>query len=129
MKNLRCFTAILLIATMFANFSCSSDDDDDKKEENLIVGKWKVMESGYTDEIMEYKANGTFEYFYVNDGYSETGIYKIESGKLYLMWDEDDIKDWDIYKIHELNSISLMIEEYDEKGNLYGYKESFQRIK
>lgn len=119
---------MLLLATMFLSFNaCSSDDD--KKEENSIVGKWKVMATGYTDQIMEFKSNNTFEYFYTNKGYSEKGKYKIESDKLFLMWDEDDIPTWDMHKIHELNSISLIIEEYGSNGNLDGDKEYFQRIK
>lgn len=132
MKQIKFITVLLLFATIVFNITaCSSDNEDGTKEDNSIIGKWKVMGEGHTDtcEIIEYKSNGTFEYFYTKDSYSETGKYKIESDKLYLIWDEDDVQDWDIYKIHELNSISLIIEGYDIKGNLKGYNESFQRIK
>lgn len=132
MKQIKFITVLLLFATMVFNITaCSSDNEDGTKEDNSIIGKWKVMGEGHTDtyEIIEYKSNGTFEYFYTKDSYSEIGKYKIESDKLYLIWDEDDVQDWDIYKIHELNSISLIIEGYDIKGNLKGYNENFQRIK
>lgn len=127
MKSFKCFTAILLIATMFVSFNACSDDDDDKKEENLIVGKWKELGSS---EILEFKSNGTFEYTDSGDtNYKEYGKWKIESdGKLYFLFSDEDT--WWASKIHEVNSTSLVLEEYEEDNNtLSGDKDSYQRIK
>lgn len=114
---------------MFISFNaCSSDDDeDDKKEENLIIGKWKSLDPDEVGEILEYKSNGTLEWTDINDPeYSETGIYKFVSGDLHIMFDDDGY--WKPFKIHELNSTSLITERYYD-GELAGYKYKFQRIK
>ena len=128
MKNFRCLTAILITATMFVSFNaCSDDDEDDKKEENLIVGKWKSLDPDEEGEILEYKSNGTLEWTDINDpNYSETGIYKFVSGDLQLLFDGDS--NWKPFKIHELNSTSLITERYYD-GELSGYKYKFERIK
>lgn len=120
MKNFRCFTAILLTATMFISFNaCSDDDDNDSdKKENLIIGKWKASDT----DIIEFKANGSFEY-----SSTETGKWKIEGDKLYFLYENGSI--WWVSKIHELNSTSLVLEEYeDDNTTLSGDKESYQRV-
>lgn len=131
LKKMRLLTAMLLLASVFIGFNACSDDDDKDKEENYIIGMWDVMEKGSIGEVIEYKSNGTFEYYYTEEhkDENETGKYKIESGKLYQMWDEDDVPSWSVYKIHELNSTSLVIEEYEEGDKLSGYIESFQKKK
>jgi len=128
MKKFRCIAVVLLLATMFVSFNaCSSDDDDNGKEENLIVGKWKELSSS---EILEFKSNGTFEYTDSEDtDYKEVGKWKIESdGKLYFLFSDDDT--WWASKIHEVNSTSLILEEYiEDNATLSGSKYSYQRIK
>lgn len=127
MKQIKFISAMLLIAVMFLSFNACSDDDDKGKEQtSSIVGKWKVLEEGYTNDRYEFKSNGTFDYYHADDKYHEVGKYKIESGKLYQMYSDEE--DWIIYQIVELNSISLITEEFRENGTLSGYRESYQRI-
>ena len=127
MKNFRCF-AVVLLATMLVSFNaCSSDDDEEDKKESLIVGKWK--ETGSTT-VLEFKSNGTFQYTETDDpNYEEHGKWKIESdGKLYFLFSDENT--WWASKIHEVNSTSLVLEEYEEDNTtLSGYKDSYQRIK
>lgn len=128
MKNFRCFSAILLIATMFLSFNACSDDDS-PKEENLIIGKWKELGTN-TTKILEFKSNGTFEYTDSEDAdYKEVGKWKIESdNKLYFLFSDEDT--WWASKIHEVNSTSLVLEEYlEDNTTLSGSKDSYQRIK
>ncbi|MFV0539334.1 MAG: hypothetical protein ACK5M3_18500 [Dysgonomonas sp.] len=126
MKQIKFITVMLLLATLILSFNACSDDDDDKND-NLIIGKWREFDTSLSD-ILEFKTNGTFEYTSSTDpDYEEHGKWKIESGdKLYMLFSDED--DWGIYKIHEVNSISLIVEEYDEKGNLDGEKMIFQRM-
>lgn len=127
MKQIKLISAMLLIATMFLGFNACSDDDDNGKEQtSSIVGKWKVMEDKYSNDRLEFKSNGTFDYYHAEWKYSEVGKYKVESGKLYQMYSDEE--DWIIYQIIELNSISLITEEFRENGTLSGYRESYQRI-
>lgn len=107
--------------------SCSDDDDEEKKEEHLIVGKWKALDSGYEGNFLEFKSNGEFSYVYP-EGDSENGKYKIESNELYMIWLEDEEPEWYRYKLHTLNSTNLVIERYDEKGDLDGEKDNYQRM-
>lgn len=126
MKNFKCFTAILLIATMFVSFNaCSSDDEDDKKE-SLVIGKWRLTdENGSYHTHLEFKSNGTFEYTSSKDpNYEEHGIWKIESDILYMLFSDTE-DDWFTSKILVLNSTSLVFEDLEEEGD---GKSTYQRI-
>lgn len=127
MKQIKFISAMLLIATMFLGFNACSDDDDKGKEQtSSIVGKWKPMEDGYTNDRLEFKSNGTFDYYHAEDKYSEVGKYKVESGKLYQMYSDEE--DWIASKIVELNTISLVLQEFYDDGTLSNTKDSYQRI-
>lgn len=127
MKQIKLISAILLIATMFLGFNACSDDDDKGKEQtSSIVGKWKVLDAKYANDWYEFKSNGTFDYYHAEGDYHEVGKYKVESGKLYQMYSDED--HWHIYQIVELNSISFITEELEEDFTLSGYRESYQRI-
>jgi len=130
MKQIRLFSMMLLLATMFLGFTaCSSDDDNNGKEEHLIVGKWKEL-GIKTSTILEFNLNGTFQYTDSEDtDYEEHGKWKIESdGKLYFLFSDEDT--WWASKIHEVNSTSLVMEEYlEDNTTLSGSKDSYQRIK
>ena len=122
MKTLRLLSYLLVIALSVGFVSCSDDGDD--KDEISIVGKWKSTDN----DVLEFESNGTFMYYYDDGDNDEGGKWKIESGKLYMMWLENDEPDWTMCEIHVLDSISLIIEEY-YNGKLDGYRMSFQRIK
>lgn len=131
MRNFRCFPAILLIATMFLSFNACSDDGEDDKKESLIVGKWKLISgNGNVHTHLEFKSNGTFEYTSTEElDYEEHGKWKIESDILYMLFSDEE-EDWMTNKIHLLNSMSLIIEEFNDDGSLDGEsKDSYQRIK
>lgn len=131
MKQIKLFSMMLLLATMFLSFNACSSDDEDKKEENSIVGKWKLINSnGSVHTHLEFKSNGTFEYTSTKEPeYEEHGKWKIESdGKLYFLFSDEDT--WWTSKIHEVNSISLVLEEYlEDNTTLSGDKDNYQRIK
>lgn len=124
MKQIKLFSMMLLLATMFVGFNACSDDDDDKGNDS-IVGKWKVMQSGYDGDFMNFTSDGKFEYYHASRDYSEYGKYKVETGNLYLMYSDEDT--WIIYKIVQVNSTSAIIREYEENGEL-GDTYSFQRM-
>lgn len=124
MKQIKLFSVLLLLATMFMGFNACSDDDDDKGND-LIVGKWKVMASGSDGDWMNFTSDGKFEYYHAKNEYSEYGKYKVETGNLYLMYSDENT--WIIYKIVQINSKSAIIREYEENGEL-GDSYSFQRI-
>ncbi|MBK5721565.1 hypothetical protein JGH11_11850 [Dysgonomonas sp. Marseille-P4677] len=126
MKKIK-FITLLLLATLTLSFNACSDDNDDQTEESLIIGKWKENKTSLSD-IVEFKNNGTFQYTSSTDSdYEEHGKWKIESGdKLYMLFSDED--EWGISKIHDVNSISLVLEDYNSEGNLDGEKMIFQRM-
>lgn len=132
MKKIKLLTVVFLLSTLFVGFNaCSNDDEDDGKKDQLIVGKWKRMtEEGSVHTHLEFKSNGTFEYTSINENerdYEEHGEYRIENGKLYQMFSDED--EWIIYKIDELNSISLILRGHNSDGELDDYTINYQRVK
>lgn len=123
MKTFRLFATLFVVALCSTVVSSCSDDDDDK-DEITIVGKWKSTENN----VLEFKSNGNFTYEYSVDDDAEGGKWKIESSKLYMMWSDDDEPEWTAYKINELSSVKLIIQEYDADGTLSDWTESYQRM-
>ncbi|WP_165027320.1 lipocalin family protein [Dysgonomonas sp. ZJ279] len=129
MKQIKFISAILLLATLFLGFNaCSSDDDKDEEQTNSIVGKWKLTtNNGSIHTHLEFKSDGTFEYTSTKEtDYKEVGKYKIESDKLYQMFSDEE--DWVTSQIVELNTISLILQEFHNDGTLSNTKDSYQRI-
>lgn len=132
MKQFKFITVLLLFAVIIFNITaCSSDNEEDKKEDNLIVGKWELINKNHNPvhTHLEIKSNGTFEYTSEKElEYKEVGKWKIESEKLYQLFSDED--EWMISKIHEINSISLILEEYNrDKGVPSGLIDTYQRVK
>lgn len=105
MKNFRCFTAILLIATMFISFNaCSSDDDDE--ENNSQNGK-------RLSKVTMYNSDNS-----INDSF----IFSYTNGKLSKITFEED----EPFNISYSNNNVIISGEY--KQNLYlnniGFAES-----
>ncbi|MFR3214874.1 MAG: hypothetical protein ACLTWE_16055 [Dysgonomonas mossii] len=131
MKQIKFITVLLLFATMVFNITACSSDEEGKKEDNLIIGKWELINKNYNHvhTHLEIKSNGTFEYTSDREPeYKEVGIWKIESEKLYQLFSDED--EWMMSKIHEVNSINLILEEYDtDKGVPDGLINTYQRVK
>ncbi|MES2557067.1 MAG: hypothetical protein V4604_13005 [Bacteroidota bacterium] len=65
---------LLALATAFMLNSCGPDSKE------LIVGKWKEIETG--SSVTEYKADGTYFVNY-DDGTTEEGKYRVDGVTLY----------------------------------------------
>lgn len=119
MKKIKLMTVVMLLSVFFIGFSACSDDDDDKKEtEHLIVGKWKrINEEGSFHTHVEFKSDGTFKYTNTEDlDDVDLGEWKIEGDILYQLFSDEDEIEWIPNKIHELNSITLILEELIDAG-------------
>lgn len=116
MQKFKLITIILLLSTLFIGFSACSDDDDKEKTEHLIVGKWKrINEEGSLHTHVEFKSDKTFKYTSTEDSEEvEVGKWKIEGDMLYEWFSDQDY--WSPNKIHELNSITLILEELIDAG-------------
>jgi len=124
MKKFRLFATVLMVALCAMIVSSCSDDDDDKdNEKTLIVGKWQTLDADY-ESILEFKSNGN-----CIDSYGGNGKYKIEEGKLSMMWFEEDEPEWEVWRINTLNSTSLIIQVYEDDGTLSDEIERYERIK
>lgn len=132
MKQIKIITVLLLFTAIGFNFiACSSDNEDNQKENNYIIGKWELINKNHNSvhTHFEIKSNGTFEYTSDQEPeYKEAGKWKIESEKLYQLFSDED--QWMMSKIHEVNSINMILEEYDtDKGIPNGLINTYQRVK
>lgn len=135
MKQIKLFSVVLLLATMFIGFTaCSDDDDDKKKEENLIVGKWKLIT--YTDEIeyFIFKTDGIMTWG-DDDSIHDYARYKIKGNILYLLWSDSDVienesKEWWNKDISdEWDSSNIEIKDDVLTLKYENSKDSYRRVK
>lgn len=130
MKQIKLFSMMLLLATIFVGFNaCSSDDDNNNQSsyEELIIGKWLLIVSDGSNEVehLVFKSNGIMTWG-SDDYISDYARYKIINNKIYFRWsDKDNLENesqewwndtnynnednWESSPIYELNSTTLKI--------------------
>lgn len=101
MKKLIIVTAVLFL------ISCGA------KKEELIIGKWKEVETG--SSVSEYKPDGTYFITY-DDGTTEEGKYRIEGTKLFnTIKGESEEVFVELTTLDEKNLIQNIAGQYETK--------------
>lgn len=131
MRTFRLIGMALIAIVMCMNFTaCSSDDDENvpKIEQANLIGKWQstwertheiengkevvTSDEAYTDDIWEFKADGTCIASYANNDYTKTSRWSLKDNILTLSHSDTNS---DIFIVNELtaNKLILAFEDWD----------------
>ena len=130
MKTFKLLGMTLLMVLCTVNFTACSDDENDKPviEEANLIGKWQstwekihkvengkevvTSDEAYTNDLWEFKADGTCIESRVDGGYTETSRWSLKGDKLTVSHNDGYDDD---YTVKELttNKLVLAFEDWD----------------
>lgn len=131
MKTLRFLGMTLLMVLCVTTFTACSDDDENDKpmiEEANLIGKWQstwekihkvengkevvTSDEAYTNELWEFKADGTCIESYVDGGHTETSHWSLKGNKLTISYSDGYS---DVLTVNELTATKLVLafEDWD----------------
>lgn len=131
MRTFKLLGMTLLMVLCAVNFTACSDDDENDKpviEEANLIGKWQstwekihkvengkevvTSDEAYTNDLWEFKADGTCIESRVNGGYTETSRWSLKGDKLTVSYNDGYNDD---YTVKELtaNKLVLAFEDWD----------------
>lgn len=131
MKTFKLLGMTLLMVLCAVNFTACSDDDENDKpviEEANLIGKWQstwekihkvengkevvTSDEAYTNDLWEFKADGTCIESRVDGGYTETSRWSLKGDKLTVSHNDGYDDD---YVVKELttNKLVLAFEDWD----------------
>lgn len=131
MKTFKLLGMTLLMVLCAVNFTACSDDDENDKpviEEANLIGKWQstwekihkvengkevvTSDEAYTNDLWEFKADGTCIESRVDGGYTETSRWSLKGDKLTVSHNDGYDDD---YTVKELttNKLVLAFEDWD----------------
>ena len=131
MKTFKLLGMTLLMVLCAVNFTACGDDDENDKpviEEANLIGKWQstwekihkvengkevvTSDEAYTNDLWEFKADGTCIESRVDGGYTETSRWSLKGDKLTVSHNDGYDDD---YTVKELttNKLVLAFEDWD----------------
>lgn len=131
MRTFKLLGMTLLMVLCAVNFTACSDDDENDKpviEEANLIGKWQstwekihkvengkevvTSDEAYTNDLWEFKTDGTCIESRVDGGYTETSRWSLKGDKLTVSYNDGYNDD---YTVKELtaNKLVLAFEDWD----------------